>query len=82
MTSQLRSPNELFEKAKEVMLDGAVPKTQEDWCLVVNFWAKNIAYGLEESACILLAQIFEAPLHADLVAEIAKFQMEKKREVT
>ncbi len=74
----LTSPNELMEAAQKNMLNGQAPKSNRDWVLIVNFWAFNIAPGLEESATILMAKIFDCPLSTHIVAAIAKAQADTR----
>lgn len=76
--SQLRSPDEMFTAAKSFMLDGREPSTHKDWELVMNFFASNIAKGVEESACRLLKMIYDIPLDDDLINQIAEFQRNRK----
>jgi len=76
--STLRSPNEMLEEAKKQMLEGKEPVTKKDWQLVMNFFAANIAKGLEESACKLLKVIYSIPLEDNEVVQIAVFQMQRK----
>lgn len=75
------SPNELFEAAKDAMLDGREPKTPRDWALIINFIAYNIADGLELPATLLMAKLLGAPLGEDYIERIVKHQVDlKKRE--
>jgi hypothetical protein len=73
------SPNDLQKAAIAMMLEGREPKTDEDWAKCVNFWAANIAKGLEESACHLLKRLFDCPLPDEDIEIIAKFQANKKK---
>lgn len=70
------SPNQIHKAAKEMMLDGREPKTEEDWCLCVNFWASNVANSQVE-VCILLSKLFDCPLSREYVVEIAEYQARK-----
>lgn len=78
MTSILRSPNEMMGEAKRRMLDHREPKTRLDWYLVVNFWAANIAQGLEESACLLMHKLYDNPLSEWEIRQIAQYQAQRK----
>jgi hypothetical protein len=72
------SPNELQSAAIAMMLGGLPPITREDWTLCANFWASNIAKGLEEAAVPLLGMLFECPLTKEELTEIARFQADRK----
>ncbi len=72
------SPNDLQQAAKDHMLQGCEPVTKGDWALCANFWAANIALGLEESAVPLIGMIFQCPLSKAYLIEIARFQANKK----
>src|SRR5262245_48396383 len=72
------SPDALFKAAKDEYLNGRPPKTQDEWILVVNYWAYNIGDGLEESACVLLGRMYSVPLQDDEIRAIAKFQVKSK----
>ena len=58
----LTSPNDLMEAAKEHMLDGRDPESEEDWAKVVQFWAYNISHDCVYPATRLVARIFNCPL--------------------
>ncbi len=74
----LVSPNDLQAAAIDEMLCGLNPVTTKDWQLLVNFWAANIAKGLEESACQIIARLFNCPLSHDTITQICEFQLERK----
>ena len=76
--SVMRSPNEMLAAAREHMLAGREPQTERDWMLVMNFFAANIAKGLEEATCKFLAMLFQIPLTDDVINQIASFQRERK----
>ena len=76
--SKLISPNELQSKAIEIMLNGRKPTTREDWQLCANFWAVNIANGLEATATPLIGVLFDCPLSYDELVAIAQFQADRK----
>lgn len=73
-----RSPNEMFKAAKDMMLQGREPKTEEDWMKLVNFFAVNIADGLELPAVLLLCKIFDVPLTEKQITYIVMKQIESK----
>ena len=70
----LISPNELHAAAYAEYLDSRAPITRRDWQLCVNYWAANIASGLEVAACQLLGTLMECPLSSAEIGEIAAFQ--------
>lgn len=70
----LRSPNEIFEASKEQMLDGRDPATREDWMLLANFWAYNLAPEVVEPAMALMVMLYDAPLDPRALSEIIEFQ--------
>lgn len=57
MPERFVSPNEMFEEAKNHMLDGREPESIEDWMKIVNFFSYNISEGLELPATKLMAKI-------------------------
>ena len=75
----LISPNEMFQQAKEVMLDGHDPADKEDWEKIVNFFAHNIHEEMAVPACLLLAKIYKMPLTDDEIRQIAIFQIMSSR---
>lgn len=75
---RLVSPNELYQAAKDTMLDGNEPTNDHDWSLVVNFWAANID-AAEVDACKLLKLLYQCPLSDKDVAQIARYQAKKKK---
>lgn len=78
---RLRSPNEMFKAAKDIMLNGREPATPEDWMRIVNFFACNIADGLELPATELFCKIFSVPLKPEQIKYIVGEQIKlKKRE--
>lgn len=77
----LISPNDLIRAAKDQMLGGKEPATHRDWQLIANFWAANLAAGLEESGTILLRLLYpECPLTKEELIDIAEFQAARKPE--
>lgn len=75
---KLVSPNEMMQSAKDIMLDGREPKTDNDWALIVNFWAANTLPSLAESLSLLMAKMYDCPLPDDYIKQIAKFQAKAK----
>ncbi len=71
---RLVSPNEMLEAGKAQMLDGREPSNKEDWEILFNFFAVNIANGLEEQVCLLLGKIYNVPLTDDEIKSIVQFQ--------
>ena len=77
-SGRLLSLDEMMAAAREHMLSGTEPASQEDWVKVVNFMAANIASGLEVQACRLLTHIYDMPLTMDEVTLIAEYQAAQK----
>lgn len=75
---KLLSPNTI-QAAACAWAGFKTPSTPEDWEKCVNFWACNIATGLEESACVLMAAILECPLSPAHIQRIAAFQADLKK---
>lgn len=78
MAHRMISPDQAIEEAKRLMLDGRDPETSEDWALIVNCLAVNIAGGVAESACLLMRAIYQMPLSEQEVKEIVAFQLANK----
>jgi len=72
--TQMISPNEALQHAKDLMLEGAEPETREDWEKVMNCLAFNIHPDVSASACKLLARIYRMPLQDWEIEEICQFQ--------
>ena len=71
----LRSPNEFMAAAKEHMLDGREPSTQEDWARIMNFLAYNIDSEVALIACKLFIVMYDMPLSEEYVEEIVLHQL-------
>jgi hypothetical protein len=76
--SRFVSPNELFQAAKDCYLKGKDPQNDDEWALVVNFWAFNIGDGLEEVVGLLLPKLYNCPLSEDTIKRIVAFQIRSK----
>lgn len=76
--TQLRSPNEVMQAAKDHMLEGKDPESYKDYMLVMNFIAANVDQSVAHSACQVMAMIYDMPLSQDTVAEIVDFQLSRK----
>ena len=74
------SPNDMLQAAKEHMLEGRDPASNEEWAKVVNFVAFNVGAGIEQSICELFRMIFDIPLDEESVREIAEYQEQLKRD--
>lgn len=68
------SPNEMMQHARDAMLDGREPSTQDDWVLVMNYIAYNIQPSVAEQVCLLMAMIYNVPLSREWIIEIAVHQ--------
>ena len=77
----LVSPNELLERAKEVMLEGKEIKTTHDAYLVLNFMAYNIAEEARDAALELIWLMYEELqlVPRDEVPNIASYQTMLRR---
>jgi len=69
-----RSPDNLLKAAKDVMLEGRDPESDEDWQTVVNFWALNVHPDVQPSAIQLMCTLYKVPVTDGQVKEICKFQ--------
>jgi hypothetical protein len=76
--ARLVSPNDMVESAKQIMLDGQEPVTEEDYAKVANFVAFNVSDGLEEPVLKLMKMMYEWPLEDQYLDHIATFQAEAK----
>lgn len=75
------SPNSLQAEAiKAYNLDKNKTWTDRDWQLLVNYWAANIASGMEHEVCKIMAMLYECPLPDWQIEKIAAFQAAKKGE--
>lgn len=68
------TPIEMFSAAKEKMLEGREPVSKQDWQLIANFFAANIAPGTAIPSMKLLRVIFNMPLSEEEVVYITLFQ--------
>jgi hypothetical protein len=76
MPSQhLVSPKEIYDMAKNVMLEGSDPKDKDDYSLIVNFIAANLLPEIALSACQLMGTMYEMPLTPDEIKKIVEFQL-------
>lgn len=73
----LRTPDEMFEQAKEVMLDGRDPASKEEWALIVNCWAVNVYPSVAYDAIDLLRVLYDVPLSREECSAIVKFQLSR-----
>jgi hypothetical protein len=74
---KLVSPIELHKAACDSMLFGDSPVTLNDWVLIVNFYAVNIAKEVQPSATLLLCKIMDCPLREDFIADVVNFQLKQ-----
>jgi hypothetical protein len=72
------SPQQIQNAACAEYLNGRAPRTREEWIKCANFWAFNIAKGMEEPVVTLMGLIFNCPLTKEELKEIAAFQAERK----
>lgn len=78
--SRFVSPNEMFEAAKELQLEGREPETVRDWYLIANFFAFNIQIDSVQPALRVMGMIFDMPIPTEQLDKIAEFQINKRRE--
>lgn len=76
--ARLTSPNDMQQHAIDTMLGGKPPRSNADWVLCANYWAANIAEGVEEAAMPLLGMVLDCPLSRETLVKIAKFQASRK----
>jgi hypothetical protein len=69
-----RSPNEMFDAAKTMMLDGREPIDERDWELIVNFLAANVHPDVATAAVPLVCMLFDCPLRKQTIQDIVAFQ--------
>ena len=72
------SPNEMFEAAKDTMLDGREPNSNADWAKIMNFVAYNVTREIAMSVCVLFAKMYGCPLENETIEAIVKFQQVSK----
>ena len=75
---KLVSPNEMMSAAKDMMLDGREPESHEDWALLMNFLAANVAAEAALPACHVISQIYSMPLSRSEVTAIVEFQLARR----
>ena len=68
------SPNEILAAAKDAMLEGREPETEQDWAMVVNFMAANIHEDTRGPAVQLICKLYDIPLSEGYVENIIAFQ--------
>lgn len=74
----LQSPNDLLAAGKDIMLEGKDPETENDWLMLVNFWAANIHSEVQPVAIQLMCKIYDAPVTDYQVEAICQYQAECK----
>jgi hypothetical protein len=67
-----------MQAARDIMLDSREPKSEEDWCRIVNFWAANVHEDSAREAVRLLCLLFECPLERKYIDEIVTFQLQRR----
>lgn len=67
------SPNDLFFHAKDMMLSGKEPESDNDWKVVVAFFAVNIDQSCRFSGVKLLCSLFDCPLAEETIKDICTF---------
>jgi len=74
---RLVSPDEMMAAGIIHMLDGHLPRSEEDWELLVNFFATNADPTIARSLCRLMKLIYDIPLSDDHIDQIVRFQISK-----
>ena len=69
-----RSPDEVLAAAKDAMLEGREPETEQDWAKIVNFMAANIHEGTRLPAIQLICKLYDIPLSEGYIENIVAFQ--------
>ena len=78
-TGRFVSPNEMLAAAKDFMLQGREPVNRQDWQLIVNFFAVNVASGMEEPCVQLVMKLYNHPLTEEDITKIVSYQVERKQ---
>ena len=73
------SPNEILAEAKNLMLNGHEPRSDEDWARIMNFLAYNVASEVAHEACRLMATLYDMPLTSEEVSNIVDHQLRARR---
>lgn len=68
------SPDELLAAGKDIMLESRDPETEEDWLLLVNFWAGNVHPSVQPAAVLVICKLYNAPVSERQVRVICKLQ--------
>lgn len=79
MNGKLVSPNELHHAACDQMLDGRLPQSENDWVLVVNFYAANVAKEVQPSGVVVMAMLMDCPLSREYIEKISAFQVKEMK---
>ena len=72
------TPDESIERAKQAMLDGRQPETEEDWAKIMNCLAYNAIPMVAEVQCQLIAQLYDMPLSGEYITKIVAYQMKQR----
>lgn len=78
MEGKWLTPNEAIEMAKQAMLDGRQPETEEDWAKIMNCLAYNAVPVVAEVQCQLIALICDIPLSKENISDIVTFQLHRR----
>jgi hypothetical protein len=74
---RLVTPDEMMAAGIEMMLDGYMPRCEEDWEMLINFFATNADPTIARSLCRLMKLIYDIPLSDDVIDQIVRFQIAK-----
>jgi hypothetical protein len=75
---KLVSPESMMTAAKQQMLDGREPQSQQDWQLVVNFFAFNADPLYAKMVVPIMCRLYDIPLDEVQVNEIVQYQLDKR----
>lgn len=74
MAGRFVSPDQVMQAAKDHMLNGREPASNDDWAKVVNFIAFNMDAALADTICKVMKSLYDIPLSDDEISDIVEFQ--------
>lgn len=78
MSENMVTPNEMMLSGIEIMLNGELPITRDDWAALLNFFAFNAKSGLEIEITLVMVALYEIPVTDNEAVAIAQFQQRSK----
>ena len=76
-----RSPNDVLEDAKRLMIDGREPQSEDDWILIVNCLAYNFSPDFVSPVLKILKVLYDIPLSYEEIEKIVEFQQRNRENV-